>query len=141
MQENRSRSVALVFAGGNALGAYQAGVFEAFDRAGRTPHWLTESSVGAVNAAIIAGNKPENRVSALREYWRRASLPNGPWDFPIPGWSRALHLAGAVQTRLLGRSAIFWPRLSVFPGSAQTPEQISLYDFTPLRPPHARPAD
>lgn len=132
MEQDRPRPIALVFAGGNALGAYQAGAFAAFDRAGRKPFWLAGSSVGAVNAAIIAGNKPENRVSALREYWRRASLPDGPWDVPIPGWSRSLHLASSVQTRLLGRPAIFSPRLSL-PGSAQNPEQASLYNFTPLR--------
>ena len=61
--------VALVLQGGGALGAYQAGVYEALAEAGIHPDWLAGVSIGAINAAIIAGNEPKERVSRLRTFW------------------------------------------------------------------------
>ena len=61
--------IALVFQGGGALGSYQAGVFEALSEAGIEPNWMSGVSIGAINVSIIAGNKPENRVSKLKEFW------------------------------------------------------------------------
>ncbi len=61
----------LVFQGGGALGAYQAGVFQALQDEGISPDWLIGTSIGAINAALIAGNTPENRLPRLREFWRR----------------------------------------------------------------------
>src|SRR5215472_7265405 len=63
--------VSLVFQGGGALGAYQAGVFQALLEGGIEPDWVIGISIGAINASIIAGNTPENRVPRLREFWRR----------------------------------------------------------------------
>ena len=57
--------VALVLQGGGALGAYQAGVYEALAKAGADPGWISGVSIGGINAALIAGNKPENRLAAL----------------------------------------------------------------------------
>lgn len=59
----------LVLQGGGALGAYQAGVYEALDKVGIRPQWVAGVSIGAINAAIIAGNPPERRVARLREFW------------------------------------------------------------------------
>ncbi|NBS98267.1 MAG: patatin-like phospholipase family protein, partial [Betaproteobacteria bacterium] len=61
--------IALVFQGGGALGSYQAGVFEGLSEAGIEPNWMSGVSIGAINASIIAGNKPENRVAKLKEFW------------------------------------------------------------------------
>ena len=61
--------VALVLQGGGALGAYQAGVYEALAERGYEPDWITGISIGAINGAIIAGNPPERRVERLREFW------------------------------------------------------------------------
>jgi NTE family protein len=61
--------VALVLQGGGALGAYQAGVYEALAEAGIHPDWIAGISIGAINAAIIAGNPPKSRVDQLREFW------------------------------------------------------------------------
>src|SRR6202007_1976154 len=61
--------VALVLQGGGALGAYQAGVYEALSEAGIEPNWIAGVSIGAVNAAIIAGNPPNTRVDRLRTFW------------------------------------------------------------------------
>lgn len=73
--------VVLVFQGGGALGAYQAGVFEAIEEAGIEPDWVVGTSIGAINTAIISGNKPALRLARLREFWRRVELPD-PLLFP-----------------------------------------------------------
>jgi NTE family protein len=66
----------LVLQGGGALGSYQAGVYEALAAGGIEPQWVAGISIGAVNAALIAGNPPEKRVDRLREFWDLVS--NGP---------------------------------------------------------------
>jgi NTE family protein len=70
--------VALVLQGGGALGAYQAGVYEALAEAGIHPDWVAGVSVGAINGAIIAGNPPTSRISRLREFWTQATA-GGLW--------------------------------------------------------------
>lgn len=60
---------ALVLRGGGALGAYQAGVYEALAEAGIHPDWVAGVSIGAINGALIAGNPPEARVNKLRAFW------------------------------------------------------------------------
>src|SRR5690242_7905604 len=61
--------IALVLQGGGALGAYQAGVYEALAEAGLHPDWVAGISIGAINSALIAGNPPEHRVEKLRQFW------------------------------------------------------------------------
>jgi NTE family protein len=63
----------LVFQGGGALGAYQGGVYQALSEAGMEPDWVIGTSIGAINAAIIAGNEPENRLDRLKAFWHRVS--------------------------------------------------------------------
>src|SRR3979409_727222 len=70
--------VALVLQGGGALGAYQAGVYEALSETGIQPNWIAGMSIGAINAAIIAGNTPDARVDRLREFWTQVTV-DGPW--------------------------------------------------------------
>src|SRR5262249_57450976 len=65
--------VALVLQGGGALGAYQAGVYEGLHEAGIRPNWLAGISIGALNAAIIAGSPEDERVDRLREFWQTIS--------------------------------------------------------------------
>jgi len=67
----KQRQTVLVFQGGGALGAYQAGVYQALHEAGIEPDWIIGTSIGAINASLIAGNKPENRLERLEEFWRR----------------------------------------------------------------------
>jgi NTE family protein len=71
--------IALVLQGGGALGAYQAGVYEALAEAGIHPDWIASISIGAVNAAIIAGNPPNSRVDRLREFWMQVTADR-PWS-------------------------------------------------------------
>src|SRR5947199_8114008 len=73
----------LVLQGGGALGAYQAGVFQALDEAGIAPDWVIGTSIGAINASLIAGAKPGDRLAVLREFWRR--VENGRFlGSPLP---------------------------------------------------------
>jgi len=65
------RQIVLVFQGGGALGAYQAGVYQALHEGGVEPDWVIGTSIGAINASLIAGNAPENRLDRLHEFWRR----------------------------------------------------------------------
>src|SRR5580704_5475573 len=70
-------TIALVLQGGGALGAYQAGVYEALAEAGIQPDWVAGVSVGAINAAIIAGNPLNSRIDRLREFWTKVTS-DGP---------------------------------------------------------------
>ncbi len=63
--------VVLVLQGGGALGSYQAGVYQALHEAGIEPDWIIGTSIGAINASLIAGNAPENRLAKLQEFWKR----------------------------------------------------------------------
>ena len=67
--------ITLVLQGGGALGAYQAGAYEALHEAGVEPDWVIGTSIGAINAGIIAGNKPEDRLDRLKEFWARVRHP------------------------------------------------------------------
>src|SRR5689334_7834715 len=67
----KPQQIVLVFQGGGALGAYQAGVYQALHEAGVEPDWIIGTSIGAINASLIAGNTPENRLDRLEEFWTR----------------------------------------------------------------------
>lgn len=65
------KRIVLVLQGGGALGAYQAGVYQALHEAGIEPDWVIGTSIGAINAALIAGNAPEERLARLHAFWKR----------------------------------------------------------------------
>ena len=77
--------VVLVLQGGGALGAYQVGVYQALHEAGIEPDWIIGTSIGAINASIIAGNKPQDRLDKLEEFWRRMERASA-WPF-VPAWT------------------------------------------------------
>src|SRR5918993_3657279 len=133
----RDGRVAMVLSGGVALGAYQAGAYAALHQEGLRPDWLAGSSIGAVNAAIIAGNPPERRIERLREFWDGAAIepvaPGSPlWaDPPSEGpWRHAYNWMSTLQSRIIGRPGLFRPRL--LPGGAGE-AYPSLYDLAPMR--------
>jgi NTE family protein len=125
----------LVLQGGGALGAYQAGVFETLCAAYHEPDWVAGISIGAINAALIAGNAPDARVAKLREFWRLLSsgLPASSLATPT-GARESLNEASAAQVLLFGVPGFFTPRMppAVWhaPGS---PGATSYYDTAPLR--------
>jgi NTE family protein len=122
--------VALVLQGGGALGSYQAGVYQALDEQGIEIDRVAGVSIGAVNAALIAGNPPERRLARLTEFWDLLSgwLPS----FPIPGddiWREAVHEWSAGFVAMAGVPGFFGPRfvppMLAVPG---TPGALSFYD-------------
>src|SRR5215203_3160109 len=78
----RCQRIALVLPGGGALGAYQAGVYQALHEANIEPDWVSGVSIGAINAAIIAGNSRQHRLQALRKFWQRITERN-VWHYSL----------------------------------------------------------
>lgn len=141
-------TVALVLQGGGALGSYQAGVYQGLHEAGIAPNWFAGISIGALNAAILAGNPLEKRLERLTEFWeticQSALLPTIPFDADmsailgdgaIRGWAGAM---ASMRALVEGQRGFFTPRfpspflapyLSLTPGGGAT----SYYDTTPLK--------
>lgn len=133
--------IALTLQGGGALGAYQAGVYQALDEAGIRPDWVAGISIGAINAALIAGNPPERRVARLREFWNIVSanpLIGQTADHLghfVKGPVRQLVNFASGQTAVMaGAPGFFMPRLLppalAVPGSTAA---TSWYDTAPLK--------
>ena len=132
--------IALILQGGGALGAYQAGVYQALAEANLHPDWVAGISIGAINSALIAGNSPAERVNRLREFWEAVSAPS--FGIPDPKWfevrgdlSRSLlNQAHSLGALLGGVPNFFMPRVP--PPYLQpngTLEATSYYDVAPLR--------
>ena len=128
-----NRTTALVLSGGLAIGAYHAGVYAALAAAGGPmPRWLVGCSIGAITVAILAGNRPENRVAQLHRFWdTMGDLPpvGAAWGglFAAGPWQQALSWASATRTGALGRPGLFRPRFIAV--DDPTP---GLYDLGPL---------
>jgi NTE family protein len=125
----------LVLQGGGALGSYQAGAYQALCHAGFEPEWVAGISIGAVNAAIIAGNPPEKRVERLKEFWEMVSAPV-PWK-PVLNSDRGRSVFNETSAALIatfGVPGFFTPRIPPAPlwppGSSQAQ---SYYDTAPLK--------
>jgi NTE family protein len=103
------KMVGLVLQGGGALGSYQAGVYEALASSEYMPDWVAGISIGAVNAAIIAGNAPQDRVHRLRSFWEEITAPTKLWPRTtgaLATWQRCTSAAMAV---LFGQPGFFSP--------------------------------
>ncbi len=125
----------LVLQGGGALGAYQAGVYEGIAETGLAPSWIAGVSIGAINAALIAGNRPERRVERLREFWDRVSS-SMPLIAPIEldPLRISLNRFSAATAATLGVPGFFVPRVPpALLAPDGTPEALSIYDTSPLR--------
>src|ERR1700730_17516896 len=125
----------LVLQGGGALGSYQAGAYQALCHHGFEPEWVAGISIGAINAAIIAGNAPENRVERLKEFWETVSSPVS-WS-PVVQGDRARSLFNETSAALIatfGVPGFFAPRFPPAPLWPQgSPQSQSVYDTPPLR--------
>jgi NTE family protein len=132
--------IALVLQGGGALGAYQAGVYEALAEAGIYPDWVAGISIGAINCAIIAGNPPEARIEKLRGFWQ--CITTNPWRSPFDwtngpkgdaarAWQNQWHAGLAVMA---GTAGFFTPRYPppwLYPSG--TANATSFYDTRQLK--------
>ena len=122
--------VVLVLQGGGALGAYQVGVYEALHEAGIEPDWVIGTSIGAINGAIIAGNKPEHRLPRLRELWERFEQDSLQALQYWPGMSAAATNFSAL-TR--GRSGLL---LAAAAGLGRLRRRTSAWMPRPITAPH-----
>ncbi|MCD9029223.1 patatin-like phospholipase family protein [Luteimonas sp. BDR2-5] len=146
-QVARYPTVALVLQGGGALGGYQCGVYERLHTAGIDPNWFAGISIGAINAAILAGNPPESRVAQLRAFWQLIVEPAGPMavsalairtlvaglpEHPaLLSWARGM---SAYSALLQGQRGFFEARTaSPFLYGDGSDAATSFYDTTPLR--------
>jgi NTE family protein len=131
----RCDRIALVLQGGGALGAYQAGVYQAMHEAGIEPDWVSGVSIGAINAAIIAGNPPNRRLRRLRTFWDRIT-ERKVWPFTPDGdvFRKARNATSSWLTMLHGQPGFFAPRHTnpwlSFTGAQNA---TSYYDSTPLK--------
>ncbi|POZ63843.1 patatin-like phospholipase family protein [Chromobacterium alticapitis] len=138
--DHRYQVVALVLQGGGALGAYQAGVYQGLAEARLHPNWVAGISIGALNAAVIAGNPPEKRADRLEQFWhtisRQPLLPPSPHNLlddrhalppALQGWLNGLE---AWRALIEGQNGFFVPRspLHAPPGGT-----ASFYDTSPLK--------
>jgi len=125
----------LVLQGGGALGSYQAGAYQALCHHDFEPEWIAGISIGAINAAIIAGNPRERRVERLKEFWNMVSAPV-PWN-PVTKTDRGRSLFNETSAALIatfGVPGFFTPRLPPAPLWPQgSPQSQSYYDTAPLR--------
>ena len=104
----------LVFQGGGALGAYQAGVYQGLHEAGIEPDWIIGTSIGAINASLIVGNSPDNRLPALKQFWDLMAHKS-PWH-GWPGWERIAQSFSNWQTINSGIPGFFEPNPIAFSG-------------------------
>src|ERR1700761_4924933 len=131
----------LVLQGGGALGSYQGGAYQALCHFDFDPEWVAGTSIGAINAAIIAGNEPSKRVGRLKEFWQTvsssaASWVSDPWG-PVAKGDRERSLYNETSAALVatfGVQGFFTPRLPPAPlWPKGSPESQSYYDTSPLR--------
>lgn len=131
----RCDRVALVFQGGGALGAYQAGVYQALHEAGIEPDWVCGVSIGAINSAIIAGNPVEKRLEKLRAFWERIT-GRKVWHYTPDGdvYRKARNFTSSMMTTTLGQPGFFKPNdVSPWFSPAGAKTATSYYDTAPLR--------
>jgi NTE family protein len=125
----------LVLQGGGALGSYQAGAYQALCHFDFEPEWVAGISIGAVNAAIIAGNERDKRIDRLKEFWELVSAPV-PWN-PVAKGDRSRSVfneASAALIATFGVPGFFTPRIPPAPlWPPGHPQSQSYYDTAPLK--------
>ncbi len=132
-QRDANYYVALVLQGGGALGAYHIGAYQAMSDAGYQPDWVAGISIGAFNAAIIAGNPPEKRLGKLEEFWNEISRPDS-WGSVLTGdFRRWFNWGSVTEAILFGQPNFFFPRVPSPYFTPGTPGAMSFYDTSPMR--------
>jgi NTE family protein len=126
----KNTRAAIVFAGGLGLGAYHAGAYQRFDQTDDfTTDWFAGSSVGAITAALLAGNAPDSRIARLREFWSEPNIWQPLRMFASSNIRHGQNWMSAIQTRLFGAPGHFRPRTPGMPFE----DFRSLYDLAPMR--------
>ena len=123
------KKIGLVLQGGGALGSYQAGVYEALSSSEYTPDWVAGISIGAINAAIIAGNAPNDRVDRLRSFWEAVTAPTMLWPNATGALATWQRWTGAVMAVAFGQPGFFSPNTQTWLPS----ERVSFYSTSALK--------
>jgi NTE family protein len=113
-KKTEERQIVLVLQGGGALGAYQAGVYHALHEHGIEPDWIIGTSIGAINASLIAGNPSSERLDKLKEFWTRMAYRP---PFGVPAWTGMPDTIAYWRTLLRGIPAFFEPNPGAFLGT------------------------
>ena len=127
-RDQADAQVVLVLQGGGALGAYQVGVYQSLHEAGIEPDWMIGTSIGAINASLIAGNEPARRLDALRDFWSRV-------ENRLPVWPGVPDTLSYWSILLGGVSGFFRPNPAAFWGT-HVPlgvDHAGFYSTAPLR--------
>jgi NTE family protein len=123
------KKVGLVLQGGGALGSYQAGVYEALASSEYAPDWVAGVSIGAINAAIIAGNAPKDRVARLRSFWEEITAPTMLWPRTTGPLAAGQRWASAMMAVAFGQPGFFAPQRAWFPAD----KRVSYYTTSALK--------
>jgi NTE family protein len=135
VRPERCARVALVLQGGGALGAYQAGVYQALHEAGLEPDWVSGVSIGAINSALIAGNPPDRRLERLQTFWSLVTARK-VWRYTPDGdvFRQVRNMMSSWMTMTFGQPGFFRPReLNPWLSPAGAQHATSYYDIAPLR--------
>jgi NTE family protein len=134
--------IALVLQGGGALGAYHIGAYQALQEAGQEPDWIAGISIGAINACILAGNQPAQRLRRLETLWDEISRPDTTGSWLHGPLRRAYNRFSFMEAVLLGQPNFWRPRFPSPVFALQVPaEEASWCDTTPMRETLLRLAD
>ena len=126
-------SVALMLQGGGAMGAYQIGAYQALAEHDLHPDWVAGISIGAINAAVIAGNRPEHRVARLTALWEAITWPDLPPPLALTALQTLHNMASNAEALLFGQPNFFTPRpLNPYLRPTAPPQEVSFYDTSPL---------
>src|ERR1700680_2149454 len=125
------KKVALVLQGGGALGSYQAGVYEALSTSQYLPDWVAGISIGAINAAIIAGNAPAQRVERLQAFWEGITAPSSLWPVLSSAITGENRRTSSLNSLVFGQPGFFAPRPAMHWLLGVTP--TSYYDTSALK--------
>jgi NTE family protein len=135
-RQRTNGQVVLVLQGGGALGAYQVGVYQALHEANVEPDWVIGTSIGAINAGLIAGNRFEDRLSRLDEFWKRVQRPpTWPLTSAVPGLAAFFDAWSSWPTLVDGIPGFFKPNLKAFWGANLSPgaNNAAFYSTAALR--------
>lgn len=127
--------IVLLLQGGSALGAYQAGAYQALDESGLYPDWIVGTSIGAINAALLAGNPAAMRLPRLTAFWDRvARADTADAQRPAKAQRRSSVWRSAFDTVFRGLPGFFTPRPfgHFAAGQAVDPEEAGYYDTSAL---------
>jgi len=133
------QNTVLILQGGGALGTYQAGVYQQLHKYPMPIEWVIGTSIGAINAALIAGNPPETRIARLHAFWNSLTPRFGRDAFPtwtaLMPWANLERSMNTVGTLIHGVDGFFKPRIGAgLDITANRPlAQLGFYDTSPLK--------